>query len=48
MLKKMLAGASAVVLGMVAAADAMAECDGIYLGLRGGVAEPDIGDRHLG
>ena len=46
MLKKMLAGASAVVLGMVAAADAMAECDGIYLGLRGGVAEPDIGDRH--
>ena len=34
MLKKMLAGASAVVLGMVAAADAMAECDGIYLGLR--------------
>ena len=46
MLKKMLAGASAVVLGLVAAADAMAECDGIYLGLRGGVAEPDIGDRH--
>ena len=29
--------------GMVVASDAMAECDGIYLGIRGGVAEPDIG-----
>ncbi len=37
MLKKMLAGASAIVLGMVVASDAMAECDGIYLGIRGGV-----------
>ena len=24
----------------------MAECDGIYLGIRGGVAEPDIGAKH--
>lgn len=46
MLKKLLAGASVVVLGVVAATDAMAECDGIYLGIRGGVAQPDIGDRH--
>lgn len=43
MLKKMLAGASALVLGMVVASSAMADCDGIYLGVRGGVAEPDIG-----
>ena len=46
MLKKLLAGASAIALGMVVAADAMAECDGIYLGIRGGVAQPDIGDRN--
>ena len=46
MLKKLLAGASAIALGMVVAADAMAECDGIYLGIRGGVAKPDIGASH--
>ena len=46
MLKKLLAGASAVVLGITAASDAMAECDGIYLGLRGGIAHPDIGASH--
>lgn len=46
MFKKLLAGASAVVLGLVAASDAMAECDGIYLGIRGGVAKPDIGAKH--
>ena len=46
MFKKLLAGASAVVLGMVAASDAMAECDGIYLGIRAGAAQPDVGDKH--
>ncbi len=47
MLKKLLAGTSAVVFGLVAASDAMAECDGVYLGIRGGVVfDADIGAKH--
>lgn len=44
MLNKILAGCAAIVLGLSLATEARAECDGLYIALRGGVSNPDIGD----
>lgn len=48
MLKRMMIGISAVVLGLAAANSAKAECDGIYLGIRGGGSNPTIDDDSKG
>ncbi|MBR1647966.1 MAG: porin family protein [Alphaproteobacteria bacterium] len=48
MLKNMIIGVSAVVLGVAAANSAKAECDGIYLAVRGGGANPTIDDDSKG
>lgn len=44
MLKKMMIGVSAIALGIIASAPAQAECDGVYLAVRGGGANPTIDD----
>ncbi len=48
MLKKMMIGISAVVLGISVANSAKAECDGIYLAVRAGGANPTIDDDDKG
>lgn len=48
MLKRMMIGISAVVLGIAAANSAKAECDGIYLAVRGGGSNPTIDDDSKG
>jgi len=48
MLKKMMIGISAVALGIAAAGSAKAECDGIYLAVRGGGSNPTIDDDSKG
>lgn len=48
MLNKMMIGISAVVLGLAVAGSARAECDGIYLAVRGGGSSPTIDDTHKG
>jgi len=44
MLKKILAGCATATLCFTLASEAKAECDGLYLALRAGVSNPDIGD----
>ncbi len=46
MLNKMMIGISAVVLGLATASSANAGCDGVYLAVRGGGANPTIDDSH--
>lgn len=48
MLKKMMIGISTVALGIAAAGSAKAECDGIYLAVRGGGSNPTIDDDSKG
>ena len=48
MLKKMMIGVSAVVLGISVANSAKAECDGIYMAIRAGGANPTIDDDDKG
>lgn len=48
MLKKMMIGISAVALGIATAGSAKAECDGIYLAVRGGGSNPTIDDDSKG
>lgn len=48
MLKRMMIGISAVALGIAAAGSAKAECDGIYLAVRGGGSNPTIDDDSKG
>lgn len=45
MLKKMMIGVSAVVLGISVANSAKAECDGIYMAIRAGGANPTLDDK---
>lgn len=48
MLKRMMIGLSAAVMGIAAAGSAYAECDGIYIALRGGGSSPTIDDESKG
>lgn len=48
MLNKMMIGISAVVLGLATASAARAECDGIYLAVRGGGSSPTLDDKSKG
>lgn len=48
MLKRMMIGISAVALGIAAATPAQAECDGVYLAVRGGGANPTLDDKSQG
>lgn len=47
MFKKLLTGVSAVIIGCAVVSEAKAECDGIYLGLRGGISNPRIADKSV-
>lgn len=47
MLKKLLAGTAVAIVGLSFAHNAAAECNGIYIAGRAGLANPKIGDKEL-